>query len=143
VIAWSTFNAPVPANSRFGRADDPKLEVLCTNPAALGGGSGRLTPIYPTTPFAPGVIGSLTKVAVGNLPQPSTPWVSSPGAYTARCSSADAAHVLQVTAAPGAPTLTPQPDPGWGLHLADANVALGNLADLVRREIRAYAARAR
>jgi hypothetical protein len=38
----------------------------------------------------------------------------------------------------GAHALTPSPDVTWGLHLSDANIALGNLADLVRRQIRAH-----
>ena len=38
VVAFSTFDAPVPATSNFGRSGDPNLEVLCTNPASLGGG---------------------------------------------------------------------------------------------------------
>jgi hypothetical protein len=68
IMAFSTFNAPVPPNALFGRNTDPTLfggtidpalEVLCTNPAALGGGSGRITPVYPTKPFAPSVIGTL------------------------------------------------------------------------------------
>ena len=58
VVAFSIFNAPVPADSSFGRAGDGR-EVLCTNPASLGGGAGALDPIFPSKPFAPGVIGSL------------------------------------------------------------------------------------
>jgi hypothetical protein len=38
----------------------------------------------------------------------------------------------------GAPTLNALPDPGWGLHLADANLPLGNLAELFRRQIDVY-----
>jgi hypothetical protein len=34
--------------------------------------------------------------------------------------------------------LTPVPTPGWGLHLADANIALGDLEALVRRQAAAY-----
>jgi hypothetical protein len=34
--------------------------------------------------------------------------------------------------------LTATPDAGWGFHLADANIALGELVNLVRRQIRAY-----
>ena len=37
----------------------------------------------------------------------------------------------------GAFPFTPTPDATWGLHLADANIALGRLADLVRRQIHA------
>jgi hypothetical protein len=34
----------------------------------------------------------------------------------------------------GAPTLRAVPDATWGLHLVDANIALGNLTDDVTRE---------
>ena len=50
-------------------------------------------------------------------------------------------NVLQVTALHGAQTATPSRDPTWGLHLLDANIALGNLLTVVRREAAAYAAR--
>jgi hypothetical protein len=32
----------------------------------------------------------------------------------------------------------PVPDATWGLHLVDANIALGNLTDLVGKQISAY-----
>jgi hypothetical protein len=35
-------------------------------------------------------------------------------------------------------TLTPVPDERWGLHLADGNIALGNLVDDVGAEAKAY-----
>lgn len=138
VVAFSTFNAAVPQNSLFGRTSDPKLEVLCTNPAALAGGSGKLTTIYPSAPFAPSVIGLAANLALGDLPRPSTPWAAFPEAYSGKCSKADGASVLQVKPLLGAPTFTPTPDATWGLHLADANIALGNLGDLVRRQIADY-----
>jgi hypothetical protein len=138
VVAFSTFNAPVPQNALFGRTTDPTLEVLCTNPAALGGGSAKLTTIYPSAPFAPSVIGSAANLALGDLPRPSTPWAAFPEAYSGRCSNAGGASVLQVKPLRGAVPLTPSPDSTWGLHLTDANIALGNLANLVRRQIRAY-----
>ena len=34
--------------------------------------------------------------------------------------------------------LNATPDATWGIHLADANIALGELADLVRRQIRVF-----
>jgi hypothetical protein len=30
------------------------------------------------------------------------------------------------------------PDAGWGLHLVDSNIVLGNLIDLVKRQIGVY-----
>ncbi len=138
VVAFSTFGGPVPATATFGRSADPALQVLCTNPVALGGGSGLGTAIYPSTPFAPGTIAAAISLIGAPLPHPPTPWVAQPRAYTAQCSDADGASVLQVTPVAGARTLSPIPTADWGLHFADANIALGNLADLVRRQIRAW-----
>jgi hypothetical protein len=46
--------------------------------------------------------------------------------------------VLQVTPSPGEQTPKASPDPTWGLHLMDANIALGNLVGLVRTQGAAY-----
>ena len=138
VVAFSTFNGPVPPDARFGRATEPGRQILCTNPAALGGGSGELTGIYPSAPFAPSVIGAAANAQLAGLPRPSTPWAAFPRAYSGRCSTAGGASVLQVRPLRGAHLFTATPDATWGLHLADATIALGNLANLVRRQIRAY-----
>ncbi len=45
-------------------------EVLCTNPAALGGGAAKLSPVYPTKPFAPSVIGAEANAAAGHAAAP-------------------------------------------------------------------------
>jgi hypothetical protein len=100
VIAFSTFDQPPPANTKFGkpvgsslqRLNNPHLQVLCTNPAALAGGTGLLNPILPSAPFAPG-----TLIALGNallhvtLPHPSTVWWTAPGSYSARCETLNGA----------------------------------------------------
>jgi hypothetical protein len=138
VVAFSAFNAPVPSNAIFGRSSDPALEILCTNPGALGGGSARLTPIYPSKPFAESVIGAAANAALSGLPRPRTPWATFPSSYTGRCSRTGGASVLQVRPRGGAFGLNPVPDATWGVHLADANIALGELANLVRRQISAY-----
>ena len=144
-IAFSTFNGPVPADSRFGRPgnvlnlDLPAMgDVLCTNPASLKTGTGLLTSVFPSAPFAPGsTIGAGTD-AVG-IPRPavSTPWMQSQG-YAGTCSSADDANVLQLSPVGGAPVLNPVPDASWGLHLVDANIALGNLTAVAARQIKTY-----
>jgi hypothetical protein len=147
VIAFSTFDTPPVAKTKFGKPvssklqpiHNPRLQVLCTNPAALGGGSGLLDPIAPSAPFAPG-----TLIAIGNallhvmFPQPPTVWWTSPGSYSARCQTINGATVLEIKPLHGAPKPTPAPDPTWGLHLLDANIALGNLVRIVAREARAF-----
>jgi hypothetical protein len=111
VIACSSFAATAPANSLFGRASGGR-EVLCTNPAALAGGSGKLSSYFPR----------------GNG------WLGYRDAYRASCSTAGGASVLLVTPLDGAPPLVASPGPVWGLHRIDINLALGNLVALVRSE---------
>ena len=134
VVAFSTFGEPPPENAIFGRTNARGLEVLCTNPAALAGGSAKITPIQPSEPFAPG---STIAAAIGitGVPQPdvSTAWGESPNAYRARCTSGSADDLL-ISPLRGAPVFSPSPDPSWGLHLVDANIALGNLVGLVRHQ---------
>jgi hypothetical protein len=134
VIAFSTFGDPVPSNAIFGRTTEPGMEVLCTNPVALGGGSGRADVMYPRKPFAPGAIATGISLLGQPHPQASTPWIEFPNAYRAACSSADGADVLQITPLGGSPKLNPIPDSTWGLHLADANIELGNMVGLVRTQ---------
>jgi hypothetical protein len=144
VIAFSTFNATPPPAAVFGIAGSqpaavggkavPNTEVLCTNPAALGGGSAPITSLYPSKPFAPGTtIGALTTQVGLPTPAISTPWIEAQ-AYTAQCSSEGGANVLLITGQTGAPELHALPDATWGLHLVDANIALGDLVTLVHRE---------
>lgn len=139
VVAFSTYDQPAPLNSRFGRTTVAGDQVLCTNPAALVG-ARLVDPIFPSKPFAPG-----TLIATGitllkiTQPMPSTVWSTDPGSYAAHCSTAGGASVLEVTPLGGAQVPTPSPDPTWGLHLLDANIALGDLLSLVSREGQAFA----
>jgi hypothetical protein len=142
VIAFSTFDQTPPNDTLFGRppANDKKDQVLCTNPAALGGGSGILDSISPSAPFDPK---STLAAGIGLLgikfPTPPTVWWASPGAYTAKCQTLNHATVLEIKPRDGAPTPNPSPTPGWGLHLLDANVALGNLIGIVKDQAAAFA----
>ena len=138
VIAFSTFDQPAPAKSIFGRTMTPGDQVLCTNPAALVG-ARTADAIFPSQPFAPGTI-IAQGISLLHLTQPTPPtvWSEEPSAYTARCSSAGGATVLEISPLGGAQVAMPSPDPTWGLHLVDANIELGNLVALVQREITAY-----
>jgi Protein of unknown function (DUF3089) len=149
VIAFSTFDQPPPSDTFFGKPTPllgtkvPKgTTVLCTNPANLAGGSGTVTPITPSAPFAPGSIIALgLSVLNYHVPTPSTVYWTAPKSYTARCVNSNGAHVLEITARNGAQTPTPAPTPEWGLHLLDANVALGNLVSIVHSESKAFVRR--
>ena len=153
-IAFSTFNAAVPADARFGRpgsavflpSDPARFDVLCSNPAALRTGAGSLDVVLPSEPFAPGsTIGTGTTLV--GTPEPSEPvdtaFIEVEDAYSGECQSADDADVLQISPLGGAPVLNAIPDATWGLHLVDANIALGNLIDVTKRQIAAYVKRSK
>jgi hypothetical protein len=144
VIAFSTFDQPVPSPSLFGRPPATATQgtvVLCTNPAALGGGSGVVDPIGPSKPFFQGSLLAVGIRLLGiTMPTPPTGWWTAPGAYSARCSPANNANVLQITPRRGAMAPVPSPTPQWGLHLLDANVALGDLVRIVKSESAAFVA---
>jgi hypothetical protein len=63
-----------------------------------------------------------------------------PDTLTARCTSAAGASVLHVSGGvAGHPVAQLQQlGPAWGLHVADVNLALGDLVELVGREARAW-----
>ncbi len=143
VVAYSMFNQLPAPDARFGRTPASGREVLCTNPAALSGGSGTLDPYTPTAPF-PGTIGAALRLSI-TIPRASTPWVAFPGRATARCKKEGGAVWLQVDERPNdaRPTFTPELGPTWGLHLGDVNIAYGQLTDLVRRQAATYLRRSR
>jgi hypothetical protein len=136
VIAYSSFPGTPPQGSMFGRpgqgmslntnpTDTPDMEVACVNPAAIGGGTADLDPIFPT-PISGGSGGSTPVQAAFT-----TPWVTYPGLYKATCEHGDGATWLQVTKATGSsdhrPTVTEIQGPADGYHGYDVNLALGNL----------------
>ncbi|HEY1239000.1 MAG TPA: DUF3089 domain-containing protein [Bryobacteraceae bacterium] len=154
VITYASFRAtvPPPANTLFGKVTGAEMTAACTNPAALGGGSGDLHAYLSTD----------GRTMVGTFPPKpwvpnktiDTPWVSVPGLLAAKCASNDnASGYLEVTAHPdssGARTDDIIGDirgPGgvqanWGLHLVDVNLAMGNLLDIVGQQSKAWAAHA-
>jgi hypothetical protein len=144
VIAYSAFSDVPSADARFGRVttgfpelggDPARHEVLCTNPAALGGRSATLLTLFRTERF-PGALGAVT----GDPPEAATPWAALPNRFTARCRNEGGASWLHVTPAPGDSrmTLNQTLGPAWGLHLYDVNLALGDLVELVRRQAIAH-----
>jgi hypothetical protein len=154
VITFASFRStiPPPANTLFGKVPDAGMEAACTNPAALGGGSGELHAYLDRsgrtiTAAAP------AKPWVTPEKPIDTPWVSVPGLLTAKCASNDnASGYLEVTVNgnPSDPRVDdisgdlgvpPNVLANWGLHLIDVNLAMGNLVDIVGKESKAYASK--
>jgi hypothetical protein len=150
VISFASFRStiPPPANTLFGRAPSPDQVAICTNPAALGGGTGQLHAYL--TSGARSIVGP-GPVPVWVTPEKKveTPYVSVPGLLTAQCRTNENATFLEVTVHgnPSDPRtddisgdlgIPPNVQANWGLHLIDANLAIGNLVDIVGQEARTY-----
>jgi hypothetical protein len=146
VIGYDSYSELPPPDSLFGRPPSglsgaaTVRGILCTNPAALGGGSGTLISLY-RRQLPVQVPGSLADGIFGrHAPAGSqkTPWIEFDGQYSARCTKANGADVLLVTPMSGAPALVAYPNTAWGLHVDDPNLALGNLIGLVQSQARAW-----
>jgi DUF3089 family protein len=156
VITYASFRStvPPPATSRFGRVQDASMIAGCTNPAALAGGSGELHAYLSAAGRS--IVSSSAEPGPWVTPAKpiETPFVSVPGLLTAQCVSNDKASYLEITVH-GDPS-DPRTDdivgdvitngvvqPGWGLHLIDVNLAMGNLVDIVGKQAKAYAGKTR
>jgi hypothetical protein len=143
VIAYSTFPQEPPADSLFGRPGQgvslqsgqtktKGLQVACVNPAALGGGTGALTPWL------------ITSSAPPPPPAVMTLWVIYPNLYTAICRNVGGASWLQVNDVAASrdtrPVIKETLGPTWGYHADDINVASGNLVNDVQLQEKAYTA---
>ena len=140
VVAFNTYGGPVPEDTRFGKTAEEGKEVLCNNPANLRrGGAGNLDAIIPAEPFAPQTtMGGLVNQVGFTAPEVSTAWIQANDSYRARCVTESGANVLQTRPLDGAPTLRALPAENWGLHLGDANLPLGNLAAMFKRQVAVY-----
>ena len=153
-IAYASFRetSPPPANSRFGRPRTPTPggTAACVNLASLTGGSGALHSYFPATgdlvterpaTSAPWVVGKTID----------TPFVSVPGLLTAHCVSTPEFNYLAIHTndtpgprahdVPGDIVVGDRILKDWGLHVIDANLAMGNLVDIVHGEGGAWIAK--
>jgi hypothetical protein len=150
VVSYSSFPATPPAGADFGDSTHSPTDlegtvpvgdaILCTNPAALSGGSGVLESVFPVS-FPPG---NGVDVPASEVPGQagSTPFFEYNDSDTAQCAQSLNNHYLQVTPINGAKPLTSTGvlAPLWGLHPLDANLALGNMVSLIASETTAYLA---
>jgi hypothetical protein len=154
VIAFADFraNVPPPSNTRFGKAPDGMLAV-CANPAALGGGSGKLD-AYLSSRLVSGPEPGAQQASWTTPAQTiDTPFVKVPGMLTGACINDEHGSYLAVTVHPSTSGKRTSEITGdvvangkvledWGLHLIDANLHMGNLVAIVASETKAYKASA-
>jgi hypothetical protein len=152
VINYSSFRetSPPPDNARFARpraGAQPGLEAACTNPANLPGSWGEAKAYFGAAITAPDARVPAWPWLNGKTVD--TPFVSVPGLITAECVRGGAFHYLAIRLHPkaGSPRANDIPGDivvngvilkGWGLHLIDANLFMGNLVDIVHDEGQAW-----
>jgi len=145
VINYSTYRQSDPELAAglavFGTPSNG-LTAVCTNPAALSGGDASLNSYFPV---ASGAIGALmSKRADGpyadsaSAPPITTPFYAMPDLISGQC-VLDENGISYLEATAHADSLDPRADDfngefvvfrGWGLHLVDMNLLLGDLVDL-------------
>jgi hypothetical protein len=150
VIAFADFraNVPPPSNTRFGKAPEG-MQAVCANPAALGGGSGKLDAYLSSRRIAGTEPGAQQDSWTTPEQTIDTPFVKVPGMLTAECVNNDHGSYLAVTVHPstsgkrtgeitGDVIVNGKVQEDWGLHLIDANLHMGNLVAIVGTEAKAY-----
>jgi hypothetical protein len=122
------------------------MAVGCTDPVALSGAELRgYLPVRTNLLGQPSTQDDWTKMAA----RVDTPFVSLPGLLHASCVSDGDTSYLAVSLHADPQDARPADVPGdlvvrgrilegWGLHLIDMNLDLGNLLDVVRRQSAAY-----
>jgi len=143
VISYATFRetAPPPQSSFFGRTSDGP--ALCTNPANLDGTATAMQTEYLFNAGGGGLSGQSPFTDPAAAEAITTQWVGYPNFIIGECVDDGTFGYLSVEVL-GDPTDPRTDDIGgdltaeWGLHLADAQVGMGDLVSLVRAQIAAY-----
>lgn len=136
VVSFASFRADdSPTTALFGRprdAGEQELEALCVNPAALEGGPAPL--LHHLTTSGPGAFADPARNS-----EIETMFIQLPGLITGECVSKDGSNYLAVTV--NADPNDARADdiggdflPGWGLHLIDMNLAMGDFVELARSQ---------
>jgi len=136
VISFSSFRDTVPpaATASFGKGREGS-EALCNNPANIAGGKSTSPKVY----FSAGD----KEWAKGK--KIDTPFVMTPGLVTTECVTRGDHRYLEVhfnadpkdarIDDPGTDVMAAgKADPNWGLHLIDANLAIGDLVDVLGKQ---------
>jgi len=148
VISYVSFRteAPPPAGALFGRAARPGHTIACTNPAALGSATRRPLDSYWFANSSAGGAGAISWSSQG---RPPVPFMRTEGLVSAACVNQGPLGYLAVSVdadpddartdrIPGDVLLAGMPAPGWGIHIVDVNLALGDLLRLVEAQRDAF-----
>jgi hypothetical protein len=151
VVSYASFRSTSPpvAGSFFGRGGEG-THAACVNPADVtGGGPAPLHPYFsldqppgtllggpPAEPFAEGAAVTADDIT--------TPWVTYDDLVEGTCVAEGEFSYLELSvqgdpADPRTDDIGGNLTPEWGMHLIDANVAMGDIEALVAEQAEAYA----
>jgi len=148
VVTFVSFRAsdPPPRGARFGRTSTPGMTVACTNPARLTGGSALLDSYWYAGPSPSMAHDPIVWSRQG--PSPAA-YVRTHGLVSATCINRGNVGYLSVLVnadpadartgrIPGDVVTNGVLQRGWGLHLADMSIAMGDLISLIQEQARAF-----
>jgi hypothetical protein len=148
VVSYASYRATTPpvAGSFFGRGGDG-TRAACVNPADLAGGPAFVQPYFLMRRPEGSVLGGAESQPFadpGRAAEITTPWVTYPDFVEATCVSEGDFTYLSLSVAadptdPRADDIGGDLNDQWGMHLIDANVAMGDIVDLVAAQADAYA----
>ena len=145
VLAWTSFRAssPPPEQSLFGRAATPGMTVGCTNPGRLG--TDGPAPLDSYWYAGPSVTGAQSQIAWSSEGPPPTPFLHTQGLASGACTHRGNVGYFAVSVnadpkdkrtdeIPGDVVALGQRLPGWGMHLADMNLPMGDVIRLIEAQ---------
>jgi hypothetical protein len=148
VVTYVSFRAgsPPPPGALFGRSATPGMTVACTNPARLAKGTVPLDSYWYA---GPSVTSTQNPISWSSAGDPPTPFLRTDGLASAACVNRGNVGYLSVMVnadpadtrtdrIPGDVMLGGVVNPAWGLHLADVNLAMGDLIALVEAQRDAF-----
>lgn len=149
VVTYVSFRAgsPPPEGALFGRAAAPGRTIACTNPAALGRDANVPLDSYWYT--GPSVTNTQTRIDWSSQGPPPATFLRTRGLVSAACVNQGALGYLAVTVngdpadartdrIPGDVEIFGRIQPGWGLHLVDVNLTMGDLLRVVEAQRDAF-----
>lgn len=148
VVSFVSFRAeaPPPAGSLFGRAARPGMTVACTNPAGLAAGPAPLDSYWYA---GPSITTTQNPISWSSTGAPPATFLRTEGLASATCVNDGPLGYLAIKVnadpndartdrIPGDVMLAGTILPGWGLHLGDLNLAMGDLIALVKAQSEAW-----
>jgi Protein of unknown function (DUF3089) len=148
VVAYSSFRStvPPPPDSLFGRSRDGG-HTACVNPADLTGEPAQLHPYFLVKQVDGTLLGGASVTPFADKARDSTittPWVTYPDFVEGQCVSKGGFTYLSLKVEASKSDARTDNIPGdlssqWGMHLIDANIAMGDLETLAASQAEAYA----